>query len=468
MRRRDAIKLGGLVFQPPGNWARAAATRPKRVIVAGGGIAGLCCGYELMKRGHDVTVLEAANRTGGHVRTFRQGLADGLYVDGGAEHFTKPGYDLYWGYVREFELTALPYPRRDHMLRRIDGRLYTEEELADQKVLANFGFNSREIAFLSRHAWWELPSLYFGPYLDAFPDEYKPFDAGLNQLDEITVTDLLKKDGASAAALRFLGDPQHSALHVVWHAAILKRRGVPSWPPKVFRLKGGNQVLPDTFAAKLGHRVRTGCPVTRIEAGGTGVRVNYSADGGEKQIEGEYLVCAMSAVMLRRIPIRPEWPEDKGFAIHNMPYYTACRPVFQSKTKFWRRDRVSPNMDIGDAQLASIWPTGDDVETERGLLVGTSPGMTPADAAVAAFRRVYPGKSEDIEHTGVVDWARDPWAMACETLLYRPGELRKFWPATIEPHGRIYFAGAYCDNLNWGQEAGTRSANRVARAIHEA
>jgi hypothetical protein len=25
-----------------------------------------------------------------------------------------------------------------------------------------------------------------------------------------------------------------------------------------------------------------------------------------------------------------------------------------------------------------------------------------------------------------------------------------------------------CDNLNWGQEAATRSANRVAEAIHRA
>ena len=327
-----------------------------------------------MRRGHDVTVLEASDQTGGHVRTFRTGSADGLYVDGGAEHFTQPGYELYWGYVREFGLTALPYPRRDHMLRRIEGRFYTEEELADPTVLGRFGFSAREIAFLRQHAWWELPNLYFGPYLDAFEDEYKPFDASLNHLDDITVTDLLKKDGASPAAHRFLGDPSHSALHVVWHAAVLKRRGVPLWPPKVFRLKGGNQTLPDTFAAKLGERVRTGCPVVRIEGGESGVRVHYRNGGREQQMEADYLVCAMSAVMLRQIPVKPEWPEPKRWAIHNMPYYTASRPVFQSKTRFWKRDRVSPNMEIGDPKLESIWPMADEVETARGLLVGTASG----------------------------------------------------------------------------------------------
>src|SRR5437762_14290506 len=32
-----------------------------------------------------------------------EGLADGLYVDAGAEHFTQPGYDRYWQYVKEFK-----------------------------------------------------------------------------------------------------------------------------------------------------------------------------------------------------------------------------------------------------------------------------------------------------------------------------------------------------------------------------
>jgi monoamine oxidase len=53
-------------------------------------------------------------------------------------------------------------------------------------------------------------------------------------------------------------------------------------------------------------------------------------------------------------------------------------------------------------------------------------------------------------------------------VSYRPGELVKYWPALVEPHGRVHFCGAYADNLNWGMEAATRSANRVAQAITEA
>jgi monoamine oxidase len=60
-----------------------------------------------------------------------------------------------------------------------------------------------------------------------------------------------------------------------------------------------------------------------------------------------------------------------------------------------------------------------------------------------------------------------PWASACERISFL-GQLAIFWPNVIEPHGRIHFAGAYADNLGWGMEAATRSANRVAETIHNA
>jgi monoamine oxidase len=441
-----------------------AATKRKTVIVAGGGIAGLCCAYELVRRGHEVTVLEASGRVGGHVKTVRDKLPDGMYVDAGAEQFTKPGYDLYWSYVREFDLPYIQDHRRDHMLRRIGDRLYSEEQLADPKVLASFGFNQREIAFLQRHPWWELSRLYFDKYTSAFHDEYKPFDAGLNELDHITVTDLLKREGASDAGVRFAGGDT-SALHSVWHTAILEMRGVPLWPTHVFRLKGGNSLLPETFAKRLGDRVKLGCPVTGIQHGSSGITVNYREFGQGKQISGEYLVCCMSAVMLRQIPITPALPDKKRWAISNVPYYSATRPVFQSRTKFWRDQGISINIEFSEPDLEHIWSMADDVETQRGLITGTAHPGVRADAALAAFRNSYPGKQDTIEQAMIIDWSRDPWCMACETTNYKVGELSRFWPELIEPHGRIHFAGAYCDNLNWGQEAATRSANRVAKAV---
>jgi monoamine oxidase len=460
MTRRDALKLASAALLPVSQPQRAG----KRVIVAGAGIAGLSCAWELVRRGHDVTVLEASNRTGGHVFTLRTGLDDGLYVDAGAEQFTQPGYERYWGYVKEFNLAYRYYPRREHMLRWIGGKLYTEEMLADPKVLGSFGLNAREVEYLRNHPFWDLASLYYKPYLDSFADEYRPFDAGLNDLDRLSTSDLFKKDGASSGALSFIGG-SGSALQSVWHAAILKLRGVPLWPPKVYRLVGGNQTLTDTFATRLGARVRLETPVTKIEHGETGVRITCLEKGKSTTHEGDYLVSAISAVMLRAVPATPAWPEAKAFALNYVPYYFDSRVVFQTRSRFWTRDGVSPNMEVNEDALNHVWSTCDEVTTPRGLLIGTASGIGSAQAAVASYRKHYSGKSADIEKAQVFAWVANKWASACETTAYPVGQLSKFWPALIEPHGRVHFTGAYADNLNWGMEAATRSANRVAEAI---
>ena len=473
MERRHMLKMSGTALaslagnQADRSFGAQSTGAKKKVIVVGAGIAGLSCAYELIRRGHDVTVLEATGRAGGHVRTFHDPFADGLYADIGAEHFYYPGYTQYWRYVKEFSLTPIPYPRRDNMVRFLNGERFTEEDLHSWKILSRLGFNQGESDLLTRRPWPELPLLYLQRYVDKIRDETNPFEPGLSELDRLSVADLLRRDGASAAALQFFGG-SGSALQTIWGAAIKKLRGTDLESKKLFRLKGGNQLMTDAFAARVGERVRLGCPVVRIEQAASGATVTYREFGQERRLDADYLVSCISAVILRQIPVSPEWPEAKAFVIREMPYYTRTRVVFQSRTRFWKTDKISPNWAPPDSRLNELWSMAEEVNTPRGILLGGAQPGVAASAALAAFSKLYQGKSANIEQAIVHDWSKDPWAGMCERISYRPGELRRFWPEVTRPCGRIHFAGAYAAQMSWGQEAALESANRVAEEIDRA
>jgi monoamine oxidase len=480
--RRDVLKTSGLALLAGAGLAPAAPAPRKRVIVAGGGIGGLSCAYELMERGHDVTVLEASRRTGGHVKTIRDPLPDGLYADVGAEHFTKHGYEQYWRYVKKFDLAYLPWKRRENMYRKINGTWYTEAQLADRATVASFGFNQREIDHIMAHGWTDLSTLYYAPYLAKFTDEHQPFGIGLDDLDHVLLADVLAKDGASEAAIRFAGGGRRStperpptrddssALFRLWQAAISKLRGIPTFQREVFHLKGGNQVLPDTFAAKLGERVRKNCPLTAIEHNASGVNVEYEEGGAKKQLSADYLVICISPLLLPRIKVTPEWPEEKAFALANVAIGMQSRVLLQAKSRFWEGDVPSINLETGDPKMSLVYQTAADVPGERCVLMGSGQAVESPEEALAAFRNFYPGKAKDtIEQCIVHQWLKEePTCFGCERLAFRLGELHKMWPHIKTPVGRVYFAGSAYDNMPHGQDAATRTANHVAEAIHAA
>ena len=226
--------------------------------------------------------------------------------------------------------------------------------------------------------------------------------------------------------------------------------------------------MTDAFAARLGDRVRLGCPVLRIEQAASGATVTFREFEQERKLDADYVVSCVSMVALRQIAVAPAWPEAKAFVIREMPYYTRVRVVFQSRTRFWQKDRISPNWNPPDPRLNELWSMAEEVSTPRGILLGgAQPGVT-ASASLAAFHKLYPGPSADIEHALVHDWSKDPYAGMCERTSYRPGELARFWPEVTRPVGRIHFAGAYAAPMSWGQEAALESANRAAKEIDRA
>ncbi|MGN6602122.1 MAG: flavin monoamine oxidase family protein [Ginsengibacter sp.] len=450
----------------------------KKIIVGGAGISGLCCGYELMKKGHEVVVLEASGRHGGHVFTGHDGLSDGLYADFGADHITKPGYEHFFNYLKEFNLEALAYPNAEgspnpkekNSLTMIGGKFYTEEMLADPAVLKSFGFNQGEIGFLSKHPWYELRGMFLNSYLDKFKDPYQPFGLGYDDLDKIPIADIYKKEGASNAALNYLGGKQTSALYEIWRISVMKSRGIPLSEGETFRVKGGNQQLPNAFAKRLGERVKLAHPISAVQQDEKGVTVTCTAFGREDEIQlkADYFVNCISLQIFKNIPVTPALSAEKQFVVDNMAYTSHPFYVFEASSKFWLDDGFkSINMSFEHPDISSIWQEPNEIETTRVILKAYGPGGLSPQRVLGAFREVYPGKHDTIVQALTFDWTKDGFAPTCEMLPFPIGQMHKFWPQIMKPEGRIYFAGTYADNLSRGMESCLRSAQRVAKEIDE-
>jgi monoamine oxidase len=256
----------------------------------------------------------------------------------------------------------------------------------------------------------------------------------------------------------------------LWQAAIMRLRGLPNFKREVFHLKGGNQLLPDTFAAKLGERVKKNCPITKIVRRDDGVTVTYTESGKPRELEADYLVLCISPMLVNAIEVTPTWPEAKAYALANVVMGMQSRVLLQARTPFWKGDVPSINLETGDSKMSLVYQTAADVPGERCVLMGSGQPVQTPEETLAAFRKFYPGKAKDTIEQVIVHewWKEEPTCFGCERHAFPFGELAKMWPHMITPVGRIHFAGAAYDNLPWGQDAATRSANRVAEAIHAA
>src|SRR4029079_4806984 len=139
--------------------------------------------------------------------------------------------------------------------------------------------------------------------------------------------DSTRRDGAlreTAAGLRgfFLADPDElSLLALVDQFA----EDDESWPGKMFRITGGNDRLGTVLAARLGDRVKLETELVAVSHRGHQVRCSVTHGRSTTQLVCDYLVLAMPAVTLRRIPITPALPAPQHEAIVRLRYGRATK-----------------------------------------------------------------------------------------------------------------------------------------------
>ena len=277
----------------------------KKIVILGGGIAGLVSAYELRKAGFSCTVLEARERPGGRNWSVRNGSKveftdgtvqncdwqDGHYLNAGPArlpsiHRTILGYCEELGVPLEVEINTSrstlmqadtlnggkPVEQRQVVN---DTRGYVSELLAkciDQhgldKVLSTED-TERMLAFLKQYGDLSKDFSYKGSERSGF---VSPPGAGSDEeklRPPLSLHELLISDFSTGELYEEQID----------------------WQATMFQPVGGMDRIPYAFAKSLGDIVHYRTLVKKVAKTANGVRVEYTESGSPKSIEADYCIC---------------------------------------------------------------------------------------------------------------------------------------------------------------------------------
>ena len=292
----------------------------KRVVIVGGGAAGLSAAYNLKKRGFAPILLESLDHVGGRLAG---DSVDEFSVDTGADFFCS-SYDVAFRLCEELGLSLIRSKMKLGWFR--NGRwVATSPGLSPWNLIRNLPA-ARALGFLSPRVMWPAQKFFRGiltqsKYLNfasdsrlAELDEEENFG---DYLDRLGITESLKMSLAGFLEMT-MGHVEFSghAYMRTYLAEMLLNADKLHVPEK------GASALTDALADACSNFIRMSTPVRRIVIG-DGAVSGVVTDKGI--IEADAVICAVPAT---KVPgVIPDLPSEIRHTLGNITYSSGCRVV---------------------------------------------------------------------------------------------------------------------------------------------
>ncbi len=451
----------------------------KRVIVIGGGIAGLVAAFELVRQGHEPLVLEAQHRVGGRVRTIRD-FAPGLYAEAGAMRIPRV-HDLTLAYCDLFGLELRPFVMGNpNTLVCIDGKRMTIAEADANPDKLPFDLADHEKGKTWTQLWNEATSEFRQRYEEGGVGS---LDALLHEFDQYSIREFLQMRGFSEGALELYGVMSFRESNM--NAAVVEqlREIVGKSFEDMQEIVGGLDLLPRAFYENLKPYVRFGAEVTAIDQTPDKVTVHYKQRAaGRMSVTGDYAICAIPFSVLRDIEIlNTPFARPKQKAIRELNYNASTKILFQTRHRFWEQeDGIVGGTTVTDLPIRRIvYPSFSNPDDERGTLLASYTwgqdalrwgAMSPSDMIEQALEdvaQVHPSIMSEFEVGAVQDWYGDSYARGA-FALFEPEQQTRLQDAIVAPEGRIHFAGEHTSLYHAWIQGALESGIRAAKEIHQA
>jgi monoamine oxidase len=482
------------VGQSPLPMLAADFGKGKKVVILGGGIAGLVSAYELRKAGFTCTILEARSRPGGRAWSVRAG-SKVEFTDGTVQHcdWQDGGY-----------LNAGPARIPSHHTHMLDYchelGVPLEVEVNDsrsalmQAAVLNGGkpVEQRQVMHDTRG--------YIAELLSKAIDK-NALDTELSKEDAQKMLEFLSGFGDLNETKKYVGTtragfvaprgagPAKSVLHEPLKLSELLAADFSKgefyeeqidWQATMFQPIGGMDRIPYGFAKALGEIIHYDCPVTEITTGEKSVTVAYKKAGVAQTMTADFCICTMPISVLAKT--KNNFSAETQAAFTGMPMAALYKIAWESP-RFWEtQNRIYGGISFTKSMVDLVWYPTDKMFSKTGVIVSgfnaefddeagkpTPFGALPTvaaklEASKAAVETLHPGQSSSLTKPIYVSWMKIPYSLGC----YANNHLSVSDAAYAElekPQGRTYFAGDYLSHLVGWQEGAALSAHHAIERI---
>jgi monoamine oxidase len=467
--------------------------RGRRVVILGGGIAGLVSAYELGKAGWKCTLLEARQRAGGRNWSIRSGTPV-EFTDGTRQTCTWEG-DHYFnaGPARlpSNHRTMLGYCHELDVPLEVEVNASRSALMQSDKLNGGVAVEERRVVYDTRGHVSELLAKCIRK--GALDEELTADDRermveflrGYGDLNPDLVFRGTERSGYRIAPGAELEPPapiEPLTLHTLLDAHLwfgMMVEDMYDWQPTMFQPIGGMDRIPTAFAARLEPVIRYGAVVTALRQSDSGVTVTYkdsagpSGSGAAQTVTADYCICAMPLTMVRTLDA--DFSPQVRAILDRVEYDSAYKIAWEAP-RFWEREQnIYGGISYLDQTVDLVWYPSAKIFSKKGILIGgynvedhSAFGRLPSiEAKLDASRRsvelLHPGHGRDLANPIYVSWGHIPYNLG-SWIGFEQGD-----PATMRTlqtaDRRVYFAGDHTSHLVGWQEGAALSAYRVINQL---
>jgi len=463
--------------------ANRGKIQSKKVVIVGAGLAGLACAYELNEAGYQIDVLEALDKPGGRVRTFRDGFEDGQYAEAGGQGFfpVEPNYAKQ--YIEKFNLKLTPSG-----VRGMSNIYYFNGEkiiLSKQKLVLKFPLTNSEINL----GIDGMREKYVKPITDQLWAQLKGNELSEADkfYDNLSMAEALMRNGASPEAIRLLNllniDFVGESPEVYSSADMIGSNfnaltQIQTLKGEFISIHGGNDLLPKAFADRLKGKIKFNAIVKEIYQNNSSVNVTYTEGSKQSNLECDFLVLAIPPRPIRNIKINT-FSKEKLQAINSLPMVSVSRIYYQTNSRLWSDQGLSGNATT-DLPITSFWESTLGQTGDKGIIQGYIMGKhsrhfqglqddEKIEYTLRQFEILFPGIRDKVIKHKFISWDENPFSQGAY-CYFRPGDMQNIFPQLRRAEGRIIFAGSHTasrllhNSMQGALESGKRAASEIMKS----